>query len=129
PLPVSAVAPWETTAAHGQTLDRAAVPFAIPPGALPGTGTVGLEMASTALVGLNEGARYLVEYPYGCVEQRASRALALMLIADLGEAFTLEGLEAANLKDAAQRAIDELHTFQCDDGAFPYWPGQCGMTS
>lgn len=129
PLPVSAVAPWETTAAHGQTLDRAAVPFAIPPGALPGTGTVGLEMASTALVGLNEGARYLVEYPYGCVEQRASRALALMLIADLGEAFTLEGLEAASLKDAAQRAIDELHTFQCDDGAFPYWPGQCGMTS
>src|SRR5256885_10580186 len=35
-----------------------------------------VELASTALVGLGEGARYLVEYPYGCAEQRGSRALA-----------------------------------------------------
>jgi hypothetical protein len=30
-----------------------------------------LEMSSTALTGLGEGARYLLEYPYGCAEQKA----------------------------------------------------------
>lgn len=129
PLPIGAVAPWETTAAHGQTGTQATVPFAVPSQALADTGSLRVDMASTALVGLNEGARYLVEYPYGCVEQRASRALALMLIADLGEAFALDGLEPAGMKDAAQQAIDELHTFQCPDGGFAYWPGQCGVTS
>ena len=41
--------------------------------------------------GLSEGARYLVEYPYGCAEQKGSRALALLLAADLGDAFSLPG--------------------------------------
>jgi alpha-2-macroglobulin len=58
---------------------------------VPGFGGLHVELSSTALVGLGEGARYLVEYPYGCAEQKASRALALLLAADLGDAFTLPG--------------------------------------
>lgn len=129
PIAIGVIAPWETTAAHGHTDTRARVPIAAPAGVLPGTGAMQLEMASTALVGLGEGARYLVEYPYGCVEQRASRTLALMLAADLGEAFRLEGLAPAELRGRAQSAIDELLTFQCDSGGFAFWPGQCRSTS
>ena len=61
----------------------------LPSGVVPGFGGLHVELASTAMVGLGEGARYLVEYPYGCAEQRSSRALALLLAADLGEAFAL----------------------------------------
>ena len=129
PIAIGAVAPWETTAGHGQTADRAAMPITSPASALAGTGSLQVDMASTALVGLGEGARYLVEYPYGCVEQRASRALALMLSADLGGAFQLAGLTSPDLRAAAQRSIDELLTFQCPDGGFAFWPGQCGVTS
>ena len=56
------------------------------------------------MVGLGEGARYLVEYPYGCAEQRASRALALLLAADLGDAFTLPGMDTAKMRP--RRAAD-----------------------
>ncbi|MDQ3070968.1 MAG: MG2 domain-containing protein, partial [Acidobacteriota bacterium] len=129
PVAIGVIAPWETTAAHGQTADRAAVPIVPPAGALPGAGGLRIDLASTALVGLGEGARYLVEYPYGCVEQRASRTLALMLAADLGGAFRLEGLAPAELRARAQRAIDELLTFQCAEGGFAFWPGQCGVRS
>ena len=52
------------------------------------------------MVGLGEGARYLVEYPYGCAEQRGSRALALLLAADLGDAFTLPGIDTAKMRPA-----------------------------
>ena len=67
----------------------------LPAGVVPGFGGLQLETASTALVGLGEGARYLVEYPYGCAEQRASATLALLLAADLGEAFRLPDIDAA----------------------------------
>ncbi|MDQ3171570.1 MAG: MG2 domain-containing protein [Acidobacteriota bacterium] len=129
PIAIGVVAPWETTAAHGQTADRTAVPIATPANALPGAGGLRVDLASTALVGLGEGARYLVEYPYGCVEQRASRTLALMLAADLGEAFRLDGMAPADLKARAQTAIDELLTFQCDNGGFSFWPNECQSTS
>ena len=82
-----------------------------------------MDLASTALVGLGEGARYLVEYPYGCAEQRGSRALALLLSADLGEAFKLPGIEPAQLRTTVQSSLRELERFQCDNGGFAYWPG------
>ena len=47
-------------------------------------------MSSTAMVGLSEGARYLVEYPHGCAEQKGSARLALVLASDLGDAFAPE---------------------------------------
>jgi uncharacterized protein YfaS (alpha-2-macroglobulin family) len=103
--------------------------MAAPTGVLPNAGGLHLDLASTALVGLGEGARYLVEYPYGCVEQRASRTLALVLAADLGQAFRLDGLSAPELRARAQAAIDELLTFQCGDGGFAFWPGQCQARS
>ncbi len=77
------------------------------------------------MVGLGEGARYLVEYPYGCAEQRGSRALALLLAADLGEAFSLPGIAPKDLKARVQTALDELRKYQCPDGGFAYWPGAC----
>ena len=63
----------ETVAAYGEAKPRAEETLELPPGVVPGFGGLRLELASTALVGLGEGARYLVEYPYGCAEQRASR--------------------------------------------------------
>ena len=51
--------------------------LAIPAGVLPSAGGLNIELASSALVGLGEGARYLADYPYYCAEQKASAALAL----------------------------------------------------
>ena len=82
-------------------------------GVVPGFGGLHVELASTALVGLGEGARYMVEYPYGCAEQRASRALRCMLAADLGDAFTLPGIDP---KDLAHDLADGAYAsskYQC----------------
>ena len=57
-------------------LDGAIGVVTVPAGVVPGFGGLSLEVASTAMVGLGEGARYVIEYPYGCAEQRSSRALA-----------------------------------------------------
>src|SRR6185503_6665103 len=65
-LPVEVLVSPETVAAYGEAAPAAKETIAIPGGVVPGFGGLHLEMSSTAMVGLGEGARYLVEYPYGC---------------------------------------------------------------
>jgi uncharacterized protein YfaS (alpha-2-macroglobulin family) len=128
-LPVTVVVSPEVVAAYGSTQDKAIEALELPAGVDPTRGGLRLELASTAMVGLGEGARYLVTYPYGCAEQRASSALALMLAADLGDAFKLPDIPAAKLKQTSADTLKELQAFQCDNGGFAYWKGACEFTS
>ncbi len=131
-IPVEVLVSPETVAAYGQLAgetQKATETLTIPERVVPGYGGLSVEMSSTAMVGLGEGARYLVEYPYGCAEQRGSRALALLLAADLGDAFTLPGMDTAKMRPAVQQTLKELERFQCADGGFAYWPGVCESRS
>jgi uncharacterized protein YfaS (alpha-2-macroglobulin family) len=128
-LPVTVVVSPEVVAAYGSTQDQATEALELPAGIDPTRGGLRLELASTALVGLGEGARYLVSYPYGCAEQRASAALALMLAADLGDAFRLPDIEPAQLKQTSAATLKELESFQCEGGGFAYWKGSCDAPS
>jgi uncharacterized protein YfaS (alpha-2-macroglobulin family) len=129
-IPVEVLASAETVAAYGSANDAAASEvLKIPDGVVPGFGGLHVELASTALTGLGEGARYLVEYPYGCAEQRGSRTLAMVLAGDLGQAFNLPGIDHAKLRPASQQSLRDLEKFQCSNGGFAYWPGDCHFTS
>jgi uncharacterized protein YfaS (alpha-2-macroglobulin family) len=129
-IPVEVLASAETVAAYGAAGDALATEtVSIPASVVPGFGGLHVELASTALAGLGEGARYLVEYPYGCAEQRGSRTLALVLAADLGQAFSLPGIDHVRIRPAAQQSLKELEKYQCPNGGFAYWPGDCHFTS
>ena len=103
--------------------------LALPAGILSGAGGLSVELASTALVGLGEGARYVTDYPYQCAEQVASRALALMLASDLGGAFQLQGIEPAEYRAQAEGALRALAMYQCPNGGFALWSGECTSQS
>ncbi len=128
-IPVRVLASPETVAAYGEANPKSQQTLEIPANVMPGFGGLNLELASTQLVGLGEGAQYLVDYPYGCAEQRASSAFALMVAADLGNAFRLQGIDAAEAKKTAQSTLRDLERFQCGDGGFAYWAGECSMES
>ena len=131
-IPVEVLASPETVAAYGEATDARSIAneaLTVPSTVVPGFGGLHVDLSSTAMVGLGEGARYLVEYPYGCAEQKGSRALALILAADLGEAFTLPGVEASKMRPAVQDTLKELERFQCSSGGFAYWPGACSTVS
>ena len=122
-IPVEVLVSPETVAAYGDTTAEAREKVTLPAGVVAGFGGLSLELASTAMVGLGEGARYLIEYPYGCAEQRSSRALALLLAADLGDAFALPDINAKDARTISQAQITQLEQFQCAGGGFAYWPG------
>ena len=124
-LPVRILAPTETVAAYGEAKPNAQETLSVPKDVVPSAGGLHVELSSTAMVGLAEGASYLIDYPYGCAEQRSSAAMALMLAGDLGEAFALPGIDAKKAKSTAQKTIYELYKFQCGDGGFAFWAGEC----
>ena len=131
-IPVEVLASPETVSAVGEAGAASATAsekLVVPTDVVTTFGGLHVDLASTAMVGLGEGARYLVEYPYGCAEQKGSRALAMLLSADLGDAFKLPGIEPAALRSTVQSTLKELERFQCDDGGFAYWPGMCESRS
>ena len=124
-LPVTTPSRLETVAAYGDTTSTTTEKLMLPAGLVPGIGGLTVNLASTALVGLGEGLRYVDEYPYECAEAKASRALVLVLTADLGAAFTLPGVKPEAYRANAAQALDSLYGFQCGDGGFAFWPGRC----
>ena len=131
-IPVELLVSPETVAAYGEATDgnaTATETLTIPASVVPGIGGLSVDLSSTAMVGLGEGARYLVEYPFGCAEQRGSRTLALVLVSDLGDAFSLPGMDTKKMRPSAQQNLKDLEKFQCGDGGFWYWVGDCRHTS
>jgi uncharacterized protein YfaS (alpha-2-macroglobulin family) len=124
-IPVRILVSPETVAAYGEAKPDAKETLEIPSGVVPDFGGLHVDLSSTTMVGLGEGARYLVEYPYGCAEQRSSTLLGLMLIGDLGDAFKLPGVDAADAKKRSQTTVYELYKYQCPDGGFAFWTGEC----
>jgi uncharacterized protein YfaS (alpha-2-macroglobulin family) len=124
-LPVSAPTRMETTAAFGDTTSRTSERITMPAGVLPALGGLNVSLSSSALVGLGEGARYLVNYPYACAEQKSSAALALLLASDVGDAFSMGRIAPAEYRTRATSLLKDLERYQCADGGFGFWPGNC----
>ncbi|MDR2133735.1 MAG: alpha-2-macroglobulin, partial [Treponema sp.] len=87
-----------------------------------GTGNVTVTLAVSRLAALREAVRYLLDYPYGCLEQRTARLLPLVAFGDHLEAFSLES-PVKNPKRLVEDELSQLAGYQLSDGSFPYWPG------
>lgn len=97
--------------------------------ARPGTYQRGVTLAGDpALARMIGGLNYLVEYPYGCTEQRialASAALALKPFKAILDASGLGDQVSADVK-LALRSIDQAID---DDGLVGFWPRSKGTVS
>lgn len=76
-------------------------------------------LASTALINLKGSMLYLLSYPFDCLEQQMSKALPIIVGAQLAEDFKLGDIKA--LKIRAQEILDRLPEYQDASGGFGYW--------
>ncbi len=129
-LPVRPAAALTSTAQSGtiaggasQTIDFGAGAF------LPGTVRARLTVARSPLARFADDLRYLIQYPYGCLEQTVSAAFPQLYYADLaqalGQAPGHAGAQATRFNPQwhVQEAIRKLEAMQQPDGALSYWPG------
>lgn len=65
--------------------------------------------------------RALDRYPYGCAEQVTSRAMPLLYLAEVAEAWGDDDEQPVNVEERIKRAIGRLMSRQSWSGAFSRW--------
>lgn len=86
----------------------------------PGTNDGSLEISNIPPVNFGKRLKYLMNYPYGCLEQTTSSAfpqLYLDQLVDLSES------QIFKTKNNISAAIKRLKRFQLGNGGFAYWIG------
>lgn len=119
-IPVKPVERLQVVATSGVTEREAKEEIEKPKDIILELGGLTATLSPTALAGLQEGARFLLEYPYGCLEQRLSRSLPVIVGADLIATFKLGTV--GDLKAEVQKQLNNLSDYQHPNGGFGYWP-------
>lgn len=91
---------------------------------LAGTTKGNLVVSTSPLTEFSKNLDYLIQYPYGCVEQTTSAAFPQIYFSDLAKALNPNGQTAyGNPNYNVQQAIIKLQAMQLPNGALSYWPG------
>lgn len=90
-------------------------------------------VSSSPLLHLQGCMDFLLTYPYGCTEQRASALMPWLLYDELAPFCPkLASTPREKVRDVVQREIATLFARQCNDGGLGYWSkdaGGCGWAS
>ena len=123
-LPVWLPPSAESFATYGTSTASVAQPIRVPKDVMPGFGGLAITIGASAMNGLQDAARYLIEYPYGCAEQVSSKAMPILMLGEIVEQFKLAGVETLALgRSHAQTAVDKIVTGQRSDGSWSTWMG------
>lgn len=95
--------------------------LALKPRGIQGTNSMSLEFSAMPAINMASRLKYLIQYPYGCVEQTTSAAFPQLYVGRMTELSESEKAKVdKNIKDAIYR----LRGFMTSNGSFAYWPGQ-----
>ncbi|MBM66649.1 MAG: hypothetical protein CMH55_10485, partial [Myxococcales bacterium] len=92
-------------------------------GWLPTTERSRFMVSNTPYASSFEHLRYLIRYPYGCIEQTSSSTRPLLFVSSLLRAVDPESAAKHDLEAMVQSGIDRLFSMQTGHGGFAYWPG------
>lgn len=87
-----------------------------------GRGEVSVTVSNTRLASLGANARFLVNYPYGCAEQRTSTLVPWLLMPTLGPLMPGFARDKDETTRVIRETIDGLFELQTADGGFSFWP-------
>ena len=83
-----------------------------------------LTVAGSPFLRMTEAIHYLLDYPYGCVEQTSSGVLALAALRGDIQQGLVSGVSLAETDKYLNRGVQRILSLQTDSGGFAYWPGQ-----
>ncbi len=92
----------------------------VTPIGLAGTNSAILEVSSLPPINLGQRLKYLIQYPYGCIEQTTSSVFPQLYLSNIKQ---LTDGEKSTIQKNVSAAIERLKSFINRDGGFAYWPG------
>ncbi len=82
-----------------------------------------LTLSTTNWARIAPGLKYLLAYPYGCIEQTSSGIIPLVAIRDLIHSGTIPGMKTEQVDQFLSKGVERLLSMQLQEGGFSYWPG------
>ncbi len=98
----------ETVATYGDTETERTEAIVPPQGVRPDAGGLELTLASTAMAGFEGAMRQLVDYPYGCAEQLASRLVPFVALRQIQRDYGLAPTGATDREKQRAREAEWL---------------------
>ncbi len=92
---------------------------------IEGSNSGTLAVSSFPSIHLDQHLKYLVTYPYGCVEQITSGAFAQLYLDKL---TSLSDEQKARVSRNVMAGVRKIAAFQQSNGALSYWPGNSHIT-
>ncbi len=120
-IPVKSPPFVEAVATFSSTTDSALEGIVVPDNIYENTGGLEILLSSSVLAGMKKGIEHLLDYPYGCLEQRLSRILPLIVGEDIINQFKLAPVLGKELRDSVQKVLDEVSQYQSYRGGFLYF--------
>ncbi|OGX86635.1 hypothetical protein BEN47_12525 [Hymenobacter lapidarius] len=127
-IPVRPASSLEKRTGSGVLAGGASLPLNLKTDFLPASLSSRLVISRSPLTEFSKDLRYLLQYPYGCLEQTVSAAFPQLYYADL--AATLQQKIGAAAKNQrynpnyhVQEAIRKIEAMQLYNGSLSYWPG------
>ena len=90
----------------------------------PGDFKANLSFSTTNWTRIAPGLKYLLRYPYGCIEQTSSGIIPLAGIRDLTRSKVIPGVSVEDVDRFLKRGVERLLSMQLAGGGFSYWPGE-----
>ena len=122
-IPVIQPLTSEVVATANNSSEKSVEKISIPQSIHESMTSLEVKTSATQLLGISDGIHFLYEYPYGCLEQRVSRILPMILFEDVIEAFDLPALEGKDYRDEVQKFFNTLTDYMTASGGFSYWSG------
>lgn len=113
---------FETVTLTGSTEDSQKEQFVIPGFTKNMNGNLKFTLDATRLGPLASAVNYVFDYPYGCLEQRSSKILPLLIFEDYIDVFELD-TQVSDVKKCITSELKYWSKSQLFNGGFPYWPG------
>lgn len=113
--------PRETLVAHHALENGKSWKQTYKPLGMLGTNNGVMEVSSIPPMNLGKRLRYLIRYPYGCVEQTTSSVFPQVYLTSL---MDLPSEQKDKIDVNLKAGIKRLYRYQNPSGAMAYWPGQ-----
>ncbi|MBD2766552.1 alpha-2-macroglobulin [Hymenobacter sp. BT664] len=127
-LPIRPASSLEKRTGSGVLAGGSSLPLNLRTDFLPTSLTSRLVISRSPLTEFSKDLRYLLQYPYGCLEQTVSAAFPQLYYGDLAASLQQKTGAAAknqryNPNYNVQEAIRKIEAMQLYNGSLSYWPG------
>ena len=121
-LPLRSATPPITQIGQGVVRAGAPVDFVFPSNLFAESSEFSLTLSPFPAVKFAESLRYLIGYPYGCVEQTTSRVFPLLYFSELAAVVEPTLAQEGSIDDFIRAGITRLESMLHASHHFAYWP-------